>query len=1850
MCGIVGYFGDAGNNLTRLLTGMSAIIYRAPDSTGIALFGDDTEPLRARRSMGSVAKLSEALLTEAAYPNHAEKLMALWNPGKTADPSEFSRHFRESQRRLLVYEGFSPDLYEPFLQDGSPYPAYDDLIVSDGAEPVRLAPGRPGSPDPPPVFSIRSRKDLVRIIHDLTSRYDLSFVVIQTLIRHALAKRLAKEEEKGDLEIAPSDLLNAFDQLFEKVFLKEKRPKPVRLNYGWSQRNPYAQRYLWRYLRETRVRIPQDYDRDGVRSVFRLLDAALLCRLPVRPEIHGMIQEIMERVWPAAKQFPDTDWKTLYWAEKGANVYGWAAASVLTYLQREELLPEIFKDISDSQPMSAEFVTQGHTDPISLRFFTTPALSQGRWAIQAPVTLKNAHPFFDANKHRLVALNGQFNGEVEANAHDFLADVAKLPFRSENSTEYFSLLWGYYFEHLSGEIRRYKSVISSQTNEGLDAYTIGSQTIDYQVWRRIRGKTPVRLDELAFLEATRRMAMQGGQIAVSGISLCSPRRIYVACHNRPAFIVQRIDTDDLMIVSDINAGMGLFPQSLIHEKILELNQMRRHHAETLANLRAAGADKKTVEAYKRQHGSEEDAIMRQSFSVKVSPLEGEETFARIETGFVRGELRRDVTITDFDGNPMPDIEPFETVLSPVQVRKDLYGSFYETHLHEIPDRLGDILQFYTPDEETIPQFNIRGRFLRRRFGPGFASLKRIVVAGMGSSYNVGLMARHLFHELVPEKDVLVIRPADLDDISKLIVPEKDLVILLSWSGTTAEMVEFAKELRTNGVAMIGITEKVFADMSLIASKSGGIIPVLSGEEVTVTGIKSVVCLLFCLDLLCLWLASRVGGGNTPSLSVDAPYVEAETGFLENLRELPGLLSQVIEEKAVEEFSDKLASESAQSHACIIFGALHSIGTAREAAFKLEENSWTAIGKAMDYRDFAYYDIARDPNQNLVIVNATCESRLNEALSLMKKLYISDIPFTVVTYENPAQSEMAFYSQNRSLLLPKVEDPIQPFVDLIFYYIFAFRYAKAHGRNADDFPRNRAKSVTVSRSRPKKRETPATAWERLKQETSSLTQNPPRSFAKGGRKDVEEKPLTGGNGETAWERQAVYEWEKNYYRRMRRLAGALCEENPLKPLLKFSPEHPERLAQAIFEELSEDGEMIFLPFDRASDAAVRDAAHQWSRFLGCSIRVAAVGKSLAHFSEDSLLMLVSSGIPNLETLGTQLRDVRGSLLWMGPPLSSDLATIFKESLGYFALKEGLAFIESDFLYAAISFLFISLWKLNNGEKADILENHFRLTESVVETILGDASLRDRVSEVMAENRAYCTAFFLGPPAGTGLSWTETFDRTGAMAVQWHPFGESPHGPLVTVDGRVETKFVPIKERASMVSEYGDVQVTAWEERYMKGESVNDLLSRSHESHSQVPGPFFAEGSWYLPALQAGYDATQDNLIFMDATQRRYSAHILDELSAYGCRYARSIVISQDAFEHAKAIHHYPISHLLRLPSLPNGLPLPEFLLPFAMNLLGAGMAAAAAQVRGSDSGLAAEASAFERAFGHMAPVMIRQRMDIQYMSHHLIEALRELSPMITAVQGSARYAVRVIEKEAELRRMANRHLMSTALEEILENFRIHAPSQAAFYLLRPEWEMAEGTAKGLADHQVREDEEASWSEPYGNVWKTLIHRVLGVQETPEGDPLLLLPLIDRKKGWLCCFHVSFPEWNHAVPFEVDREMTIKALGRDMSSSHEYIRPRYLKLVSRFNDEMISRPHTWDDRLVGLVKRPLLFYKPSRDLAALLAQRFLSLSASADEPMERVLGKLERIWETFQEREAQSDEERWEGLCGSMSERE
>jgi hypothetical protein len=134
MCGIVAYFGGAGNNLTRVLAGMSAIIYRAPDSTGVGVFGDDGEPIRTRKSLGSVISLIEVIHNNTVYPNPESRLLSfLTTETHKAD-------LIEQQRRILKFEGLPLDIFESAHQGKVSYPKFDELVEMNIENPIRPSP------------------------------------------------------------------------------------------------------------------------------------------------------------------------------------------------------------------------------------------------------------------------------------------------------------------------------------------------------------------------------------------------------------------------------------------------------------------------------------------------------------------------------------------------------------------------------------------------------------------------------------------------------------------------------------------------------------------------------------------------------------------------------------------------------------------------------------------------------------------------------------------------------------------------------------------------------------------------------------------------------------------------------------------------------------------------------------------------------------------------------------------------------------------------------------------------------------------------------------------------------------------------------------------------------------------------------------------------------------------------------------------------------------------------------------------------------------------------------------------------------------------------------------------------------------------------------------------------------------------------------------------------------------------------------------------------------------------------------------------------------------------------------
>ena len=1501
MCGIVAYFGGAGNPLTRILTGMSAIIYRAPDSTGIGLFGDDREPIRLRKSLGSVLQLLDALQTEPVYVRPEAVMTRLLSPHGSA------RDLQDRQQALLRFEGFE----RPAGNDRTASPDFDALVDLENPDPARLAPGSPGQALFRDEYRIRSRKDLSTLIQALIDAYDMSPLVIHSLVRGALAGTIARRRTSDAVGAVESDILTAFDDLFEATRVgarvkQLRKPLPPGV-----PKPPNARKALWQNLIETVVRIPADYNRDGVCCLFRLLDAVLLSRMAGDPTLTEALDRALDTMWLPSRRPRRVDWRTLYAAEKSLNVYGWAGAAALTYLQQEVFVPAATPKMQRRALMTAESMVPGRTDPQVLRYLATPIIAHGRWAMQSAVTVENAHPFPDARLRRALALNGQFDSRVEARLRTFLETVAGHRLRSENSAEYAAILWGYFYDQLYYE-QQHSAVVRRQVDNDMTDIAIGSHSIDYQVVQRVRGRSESELDRMAFVAAARQIVKDGGQIAVVGISLVSPRQLFVASHNRPVFVVRRLENDDFMVVSDINAALGLFPQSLIETTINALDNLEQRRRTTLAQKTQAG-DEPNARRTAQARFAAQRARLLAPFAVEVHPLDGEEIFARIETALEEGSVCRAVTISDFDGNPLPDVEPFETRLDPVTVRKDGDRSFHETHLREIPERFRYILDIYSPGAGSWgPADTLHIRTLHRRFGPHLEGLRRLILVGTGSNLHMAIIVRSFLLDLMPAMAVDVWRPGAIETPRRQILPQQDLVVMLSWSSTTAEMVQLAQQLLHDKILMVGITEKRFADMALAAAKSAGVMPVFSGEEVTIASIKSALCTLLCLHLLTAWIG------------VQKQMLTSLDPILGIVNDLPERIDRLNNDPDVIAFSRRTADAIAGASAIIAVSTPEAAGIGNEMALKIEEASWYAPGRWHTYDDI----LAMEPGQwspgRFVIVHATRRRRIDAAAAVIEKLAAAGIDLAVVTCPNRHQERMQQICAGRCLVLPWQDDISQAYLDLAFYFRLALDVGLACGHGAGVAPRNRTKSSTVTRSQPKTGRSPAAELKRIAAATAGkrVADGPP--------------PMT---SMTPWEAALGAPAAQEALGGLRRLAGQLQQEDPLAALGACGEDGLQELGRCLFDTRSEINGILALSLDPAARAAVHDAAVFWRRLITLPIRALPAGEWPRHVSEDELVLITSTGAAPTPAANDWTALTGRKFVWIGaasPPTEAAATT----AIARFRLPSAGSCGATAQVYAGLNLLLARAWHRHAPQRATIVEGHMHAAGQALEAILQDEGLLDGLRKVATDNARYRSAFFISPFAGPGRVWERAFDAAGRLMMVHHAPGTSGHGPIVTIDGHADGKFVGLTLRDDMVGCYGEAAVARWEATYLGGRSVDAFLARPPATPLLKPQmPFYAGHRWYLPVLQPDYDTRQDNLIILDMTGERALPAMLDELSLLGSRVPRLVVITQeDRLRQAGAetVFSFPVSNLLILPAVA-GAPIADLHLPLVLDALGVALA-------------------------------------------------------------------------------------------------------------------------------------------------------------------------------------------------------------------------------------------------------------------------------------------------------------------------
>ena len=316
--------------------------------------------------------------------------------------------------------------------------------------------------------------------------------------------------------------------------------------------------------------------------------------------------------------------------------------------------------------------------------------------------------------------------------------------------------------------------------------------------------------------------------------------------------------------------------------------------------------------------------------------------------------------------------------------------------------------------------------------PSLSKYDRIDIIGCGSAYHTSLVSKYLFEDYA---DIEVnCHVASEYRYQKNFYGNNSLVILISQSGETADTLACLRKVKEKGIDTLAI---VNAEGSSIAREADNVIYIKAGQEVAVATTKAYTAQVTILSLLALKAA-------------------IEKNNINNLEEIKNEANNIIEtiDNIIKRNEYKYIADKIYENNNIFFiGRLVDYALALEGSLKLKEISYinSATYPAGELKHGTISLIEQDTPVITLITNA---SIMEKTISNIKEINARGAKSIVITnqeIDNDIYDEL--------VLIPKLNDFLQPIITIIPLQIIAYYVAKNRGCDIDK-PRNLAKSVTV----------------------------------------------------------------------------------------------------------------------------------------------------------------------------------------------------------------------------------------------------------------------------------------------------------------------------------------------------------------------------------------------------------------------------------------------------------------------------------------------------------------------------------------------------------------------------------------------------------------------------------------------------------------------------------------------------------------------------------------------------------------------------------------------------------------------
>ncbi|HQK64003.1 MAG TPA: glutamine--fructose-6-phosphate transaminase (isomerizing), partial [Candidatus Staskawiczbacteria bacterium] len=316
----------------------------------------------------------------------------------------------------------------------------------------------------------------------------------------------------------------------------------------------------------------------------------------------------------------------------------------------------------------------------------------------------------------------------------------------------------------------------------------------------------------------------------------------------------------------------------------------------------------------------------------------------------------------------------------------------------------------------------------------FSNLKRIIIAACGTSWHSALIGKYLI-----EKNANL--PVEVDYASEFryrnpIVGPDDLLLVISQSGETADVLAALREAKQKGAKTLGIINVVG---STIARGVDSGIYLHAGPEIGVASTKAFSCQVTALLLFALFLAQKRG-------------VKINKEIFADLKNLPQKIQETLKS------SDKiilLADKFKDARNFLYLGRGMNFPVALEGALKLKEISYIHA-EGYPAAEMKHGPIALVDSNMPVVFVATKDDTYAKILSNMEE--INARGGQIIAVANEISQDIQRLSPN-IIVVPKCAEELCPIINTIPLQILAYHIADKKGLDVDK-PKNLAKSVTV----------------------------------------------------------------------------------------------------------------------------------------------------------------------------------------------------------------------------------------------------------------------------------------------------------------------------------------------------------------------------------------------------------------------------------------------------------------------------------------------------------------------------------------------------------------------------------------------------------------------------------------------------------------------------------------------------------------------------------------------------------------------------------------------------------------------